>query len=576
MDRPQSFLHNASPELAALEHLLRVPGLSVRHTEVARLAHQVSKSAAVLLLKQKLPVYWLVFMGGTGTGKSTLFNAFCSAHLSAVGVERPKTYGPILFAHRQARVASVLAAEPGPAEATEPKTNAATSGIVGRLTVIEHDRNEWRHLIVVDTPDLDSVATENRSAAEDLYLLADAVIFVSSQEKYADEVPYRFLLRILEEQKPLCFILNKAQSRFDKTELLEPLRRHGRAPTPEQIWLIPFAPHDPEQWIAQQPVFQDLRENLLGGTSKEPDRGLHVPRIAERAASLRDRIDQLQKLLAQEQAAARAWLERLDQLYRAGSRNLLSEEEHHFASESRQVLQAEIRKLFSRYDVLAAPRKLVREVLFAPLRLFGIGAPNPVRDGRAALRKARDKADLTPVQNAVIAFNHSVLQELSPKDEDSPLFGEIRQPQLAMTENEVRDRVWREQECLVDWLEETFRTLAGGISKSKQWGIYSTSLVWGVLILAFETTIGGGFTVIDAALDSALAPFVTKGAVELFAYNEIQRVARELAKRYQDALLSVLTIQRDRYATRMRALLPAETALDELAKLRRSMKHLSG
>ena len=41
---------------------------------------------------------------------------------------------------------------------------------------------------------------------------------------------------------------------------------------------------------------------------------------------------------------------------------------------------------------------------------------------------------------------------------------------------------------------------------------------------------------------------MTKGAVELFVYREVQSIARELARRYQEGLMSVLTEQRDRFA----------------------------
>jgi hypothetical protein len=94
-------------------------------------------------------------------------------------------------------------------------------------------------------------------------------------------------------------------------------------------------------------------------------------------------------------------------------------------------------------------------------------------------------------------------------------------------------------------------------------------LLWGILILSFETVVGGGFTVIDAALDAAIAPFVTKGAVELFAYHEIQKVAKELATRYQDGLVSVLNQQRDRYKQCIQTLI---TPMEDLKTLRSSLE----
>ena len=80
--------------------------------------------------------------------------------------------------------------------------------------------------------------------------------------------------------------------------------------------------------------------------------------------------------------------------------------------------------------------------------------------------------------------------------------------------------------------------------------------------------VGGGFSLVDAALDSALAPFVTKGAVELFAYNEIRRIARQLADRYQEGLVSVITRQEKLYEQCLYSLLPSQETIDLLKDVR--------
>jgi hypothetical protein len=95
-----------------------------------------------------------------------------------------------------------------------------------------------------------------------------------------------------------------------------------------------------------------------------------------------------------------------------------------------------------------------------------------------------------------------------------------------------------------------------GISKGKEWGIYSTSILWGALILTVETAIGGGISVLEAVLDSAVAPFVTQGAAELFAYRELQVIAQQLSIRCRRAFTCVLRVQRDRYVKCIESLTP--------------------
>ncbi|HEX9910841.1 MAG TPA: hypothetical protein VGA86_08150, partial [Desulfatiglandales bacterium] len=186
------------------------------------------------------------------------------------------------------------------------------------------------------------------------------------------------------------------------------------------------------------------------------------------------------------------------------------------------------------------------------------------QDHREALLRVRQRIDLMPVQTAVESFNGIVLKELSPKDHRASLFESMRRPGVALTVEEIRALVFQEQERLERWLENQFETLSQGIPWSKKWGIYSTSILWGLLIVAFEIVVGGGFSILDAALDSAIAPFVTKGAVELFAYHEIQKVARELARRYQEGLLSVMKEQEKRYEACLDSLLTEREVVDKL------------
>jgi hypothetical protein len=272
--------------------------------------------------------------------------------------------------------------------------------------------------------------------------------------------------------------------------------------------------------------------------------------------------------MEKENHATQQWLERLDSLYQKISQELIKEQKEHFTAESRGYLQTEIRKLFEKYDVLAKPRRFIKEVLLTPFRLLGFRSKGDRELHKQGLLRVRQKIDLTPVQMSILKFNRLVLEKLSPSDETSLLFKKLRESGVLMNEKEIKQRTWEEQDHMAAWLEETFNKLSKGIPKSKEWGIYSTSIIWGILILSFETVAGGGFTVIDAALDAALAPFVTKGAVELFAYHEIQKVAKELATRYQEGLVSVVRQQRDRYEHCLKSL---TTPLEDLEALRSSL-----
>jgi hypothetical protein len=533
---------------------VRVPGLTQSSLEIPSLARNLRKRIDILRYKQGILCLWVVFLGGTGTGKSTLFNALCGAALSATGVERPKTCGPILYAPEGCPVDKNF-----PLPATEPCKNSsqvdelkAAPGAAGRLMILEHARSEFSHLILADTPDLDSVEIDNRQVAEDFFLLSDAVIFVTSQEKYADEVPHRFLLRILKGQRPFFVLFNKAEE-------------DGGAELPiekDRLWIIPYVQGNPVQAISQHPSFLKFKSRVEQELAPSLVEALRTELLSKRALETQAMASDLLHRLQEEKREAEAWRTGLRERCDKICRQFIREQEESFSQKSREFIQREIRKLFSKYDVLAKPRQAIRQILLTPLRFIGVLKQ---QDHKEALLRVRQRMDLMPVQTAVERFNGEVLKELSPKDQRAPLFMSMRRPGVALTAEEIRSLVFQEQERLERWLENEFQTLAQGIPWAKKWGIYSTSILWGILIIALEVVVGGGFSILDAALDSAIAPFVTKGAVELFAYHEIRKVARELSRRYQDGLLSVMKEQEKRYEACLDSLLTAEEVVEDLS-----------
>jgi hypothetical protein len=552
---------------------IHCPGLSPGAHRIPGLAADLSRRLAVFHYKQGSPLLWVIFLGGTGTGKSTLFNALLENGFSQTGVERPKTRGPLLYAHRRAVIEEGF---PFPGFQVERRAGGGSAsvpakGFPGRLLVVEHAREEFAHLVFVDTPDLDSVEADNRRLAELLYLLADAVLFVTSQEKYADEVPYQFLLQVIRDRRPYAILLNKVGEDLTSGEVIESFNAHGVFIPAHSLWLIPQVPAHPSRTVAATGPFRAFRDELLGKVAPAGLATFRDRREADRVHDLRSRIGQLQELLGQEAEAAAQWLKRLDDLSRKASEDLLGRYRERFAAVTKEHLQREIRKLYAKYDVLFRPRRIVRDLLLAPFRLLGLSQEESKAAHDEALSRLRRKMDPAVVETTIERLNRSVLEHLSPAEPTAPLFGALRQPGLALTASEIEQRLNAEQDRLTSWLEKTFVKLERGIHPGKRLGIYSTSVLWGVVILAFESAIGGGLTLLDAALDTVLAPLVTKGAVELFAYYEIEKTGKQLAARYQEALTSVVSEQGDRYRRCLEGLMTPAEAREALAAVGASL-----
>lgn len=591
---------------------IRYPGFTPQASEIRALSRELYRKLNVLDYKQSRSEAWIVFVGGTGTGKSTLFNAFCGLKLSRTGMERPKTIGPIAYAFhdlkieenfpfnsikierqplkierqplkierqplkikRAIKIKRQLFKDKKSSDLNTSSNSLELKGKPGYLTIQEHDNQEWSPYLIADTPDLDSVDLKNHEMAEDLYLLSDLVVFVTSQEKYADEVPYRFLEKIIIEKKPYFFLLNKATASTTTAEIKKTFEQKSLTINDDRISLIPVFSSSTEKSIENDPSFQDFKDKVLSLLSEKGLHKFHQAETERRADELILSIDLLFSYLKNEEAESRKWQTRLDKLYQEACSNLLEEQKKRFTDESKEYLQQEIRKLFERYDLLSRPRKIIQGIITQPLRLLGLGKLFRVDSPDEAIKKVQAKIDLSSVSTALERFNRLVLETMSGLETDSPLATSLMGPGVVLSDREIKERVKEEQEALASWLEETFKELSRDIPKTKEWGIYSVSVFWGIMLLSLEASIGGGFTVLDAVLGTTIAPFISKGTVEMFAYNEIRKIANDLGQRYRDGFLAVVSLQRDRYLHCLKENIMSAEEIDNLRMVKDDLKGL--
>jgi hypothetical protein len=141
-----------------------------------------------------------------------------------------------------------------------------------------------------------------------------------------------------------------------------------------------------------------------------------------RAKDLKRQINRLRSLLEEEKRACDSWLRRLHGFYEQTTTDLIEDEKERFTDKSREYLRTEIRGLFNKYDVLAKPRRLLKDAVLFPFRFLGLLGESTPGKHQEALRKIRRKIDQAPILRALEKLNRSIFEKLSPEDERSPLF----------------------------------------------------------------------------------------------------------------------------------------------------------
>ncbi|MGD0705030.1 MAG: GTP-binding protein [Trebonia sp.] len=166
--------------------------------------------------------------GGTGSGKSTLFNALSGAAFSPPGVTRPTTRHVHACVWGMQGVAPLL-----------DWLNVQRRHRYARASVLDSGETDLDGLVLLDLPDHDSVVTASMAAVDRLSKLADMVIWVLDPQKYADAAVHnRYLIPLAGHASVFTVVLNQIdvlpaeQIRDCEQDLRRLLDAEGLAETP--------------------------------------------------------------------------------------------------------------------------------------------------------------------------------------------------------------------------------------------------------------------------------------------------------------------------------------------------------
>ena len=144
----------------------------------------------------------VALVGGTGSGKSSLFNAISGLDFADVGALRPTT---------EVAAACVWG---GDAEVLLDFLDVAPKRRIQRESVLDADREKaLTGMVLLDLPDHDSVALEHARQVDRLLPLVDLLVWVVDPQKYADHLLHeRYLRALTDRQESMLVLVNQADT----------------------------------------------------------------------------------------------------------------------------------------------------------------------------------------------------------------------------------------------------------------------------------------------------------------------------------------------------------------------------
>jgi len=202
---PQVAEQNLSQRLDALAELVKIG----RNHEDRGAAPGISKSllddseALVRRAGERLRLSGnhtvVALAGGTGSGKSTLFNALAGATFSQPGVTRPTTR------HVHACVWGMQGAAP-----LLDWLGVQRRHRYARASALDSGESVLDGLLLLDLPDHDSVVRASMATVDRLSKLADMLIWVLDPQKYADAAVHnRYLIPLAGHARVFTVVLNQ-------------------------------------------------------------------------------------------------------------------------------------------------------------------------------------------------------------------------------------------------------------------------------------------------------------------------------------------------------------------------------
>jgi len=499
-------------------------------------------------------------LGGTGAGKSVLFNSLIAARVSKVGVRRPCTKGAVIccptsFIH-------IL------------KDFCEEWDLGSESEIFPCDLDNFQNVILVDTPDFDSVERSNQIISDHFFILSDVILFVASQEKYADLLGRNVIRHAFTWKKEVRVVLNKAVSESAFEDFQQSLRDEFQEIELNRIDRVLGTPDILPLDGQVQPIC-NLFQRFQSIEEVKKLRCEEYSRLRSKALeSVETTIESIQGLQARVQRVIRDINSALERVIEGIELRL----DVSGSKDIEEKIQARLENLLRKYDILYAPRTALRGAfrkIFSTIRgivpfKWPIGNETSENESISIDRFMQIDCgySLPHIEASIARFNLKVAEVLS-SDED---FSDFRRIALEscerFTSEQIRTFYEESFPKIEELLELEFEKFKEGLSTTDEIKLYGSYTLWAVFLVTAEVAIGGGLTLLDMVLNTAIVPFIPKWLLKLKIVDILRDIAERVDSQRRDALREILGNQARVYNVAFSSLVPDDESVDALLQLR--------
>lgn len=469
----------------------------------------------------------LAFFGPTGAGKSKLFNSLLGATVSPSGFRRPCTRQAVYFLHDDWRLLA--------------------PSLEGRVET--HRDGDWKDLVLVDTPDFDSVEADNRLEAERVLLESDAVLFITDSLKYADASTWEYLEALRAVRKPCRLVLNKVRHPDAVEDFARRLREHWGEASPEAVAVTfpDLAIDDDELVPRDHGSLCDLRRALddwLGdGRARKVAVGVfraELERLHQEAGALLDRL----RTGRAELVGIRS---RLAQRYGLAAESIGGELPSPLDPALKSEVHRRVLERLEKIDVLRYPRRLIAAP-FEGIRRWWMGKrppePPAPEDGRTAAASA---ASFQVLESTLLRLSVETREDIRGVEGWREPLGRSVYQDLCFSHEELLELYSTRLDSFREWVAREAREVAAELTGQNKMTFVLSQVLFNAVLVGVQIHTGGVLTILELGLDSILSPLVAKAVGLAISSDKVRDFEERAHEEHRRLLQEVLVLGRTRF-----------------------------